>query len=307
MGSGFHEPVLFSEALDALQIVVDGCYLDATFGRGGHSAGILERLGPEGRLLAFDKDPVAAQVAAERFGRDARFQFHKGSYALMESVVDSRLQVDGVLMDLGVSSPQLDTPERGFSFRADGPLDMRMDYGSGQTAAEWLMKATEQDIADVLWRYGEERYSRRIARAIVRHRAEAPLTTTSELAKLVRRAVPRREPGKDSATRSFQAIRIKINQELEELEQGLDAALSLLSVGGRLVVISFHSLEDRMVKRFMRLQSQPKAIPRRLPVADDLSGVKLKLLGKPIRPSGSELERNPRARSSMMRVAEKIA
>lgn len=307
MTAGAHEPVLFDEALAALKIVPDGRYIDATFGRGGHSAGILSQLGAEGKLLAFDKDPVAAEVAAERFGRDARFHLYKGSYAQMESIIDSELKIDGVLMDLGVSSPQLDTPERGFSFNANGPLDMRMDNRSGQTAAEWLMKATEQEIADVLWRYGEERYSRRIARALVRQRQVAALTTTAELAELVRSAIPRREPGKDPATRSFQAIRIKVNHELEELEQGLEAALSLLATGGRLVVISFHSLEDRIVKRFIRRQSQPKVLPRRLPVADDFSGVRLKVVGKPVRPSERELERNPRARSSIMRVAEKIA
>ncbi len=304
-----HVPVLLREAVEALNIRPEGVYIDGTFGRGGHARAILRRLGSEGRLFGFDKDPDAAEAARDLAASDRRFVFCKGSFARMDQVAGMLPQgggADGVLLDLGVSSPQLDTPARGFSFAADGPLDMRMDTNSGEPVAHWLATATESEIADVLWRYGEERYSRRIARRIVAARRDKPLETTAELAELVRAAVPKKEMKRHPATRSFQALRIFINRELEDLRLGLEKSVELLRPGGRLVVISFHSLEDRIVKRFMRELSRPERLPRRLPVAAVGRRMPLKLVGRAIKPGDAEVRVNPRARSAVMRVAEKI-
>ena len=305
-----HVPVLLHEALAALDIKQDGMYLDGTFGRGGHAAAVLEQLGPEGRLFGMDKDPAAAHVAEELAARDSRFVFSKGSFARMDELVGMLPEfkgLDGVLLDLGVSSPQLDTPERGFSFSNDGPLDMRMDTTTGESVAQWLETASEAQIADVLWRYGEERFSRRIARRIVAARQEGAVNTTAELAALIRAAMPTREMKKDPATRSFQALRIFINRELEDLELGLEKSVEMLRPGGRLVVISFHSLEDRIVKRFMRKLSRPERLPRRLPVKDAHVAMPLMPVGKAVKAGAGEVAANPRARSAIMRVAERQA
>jgi len=304
-----HRPVLFDEALDALAIREDGLYLDGTFGRGGHSGAILQRLGPNGRLVAMDRDPEAVAVAKARFGDDARFTIEHAAFSEMGRVLDRdglRGRLDGIFLDLGVSSPQLDVGERGFSFMRSGPLDMRMDTTRGPTAAEWLATAEAGEIADVIRRFGEERHSRRIARAIVEQRLERPLETTDQLAELVAAAVPGREKGKHPATRTFQAIRIFINGELDELRAALDAALDGLKVGGRLVVISFHSLEDRIVKRFMREQARGRELPRDIPVTGEPEGRTLRIVGKPVRAGKAECQANPRARSAVMRVAERL-
>ncbi len=293
----------------ALQIEPDGVYIDATFGRGGHAALMLERLGAEGRLLAIDKDPQAVEAARARFAGDGRFQIHHGSFAeLAEFVASCGLtgQVAGVLMDLGVSSPQLDDARRGFSFMRDGPLDMRMDSTQGMSAAEWLAEAKEGEITKVLKVYGEERFGKRIARAIIAARAEAPIATTGQLAALIVDAVPVKERDKHPATRSFQAIRIFINGELDDLNACLDQVVDVLKRGGRLAVISFHSLEDRIVKRFMRNQARGDDFPVGLPVTADQLKPTLKMAGRAIRPSAQEVEANPRARSSVLRVAEKL-
>lgn len=305
-GSDAHVPVLGREAVDALEVRPDGVYVDGTFGRGGHSRLILGRLGSGGRLIAIDRDPAA--VATGATWTDGRFRCaHARISRLAEVLEDAGVEaVDGVLFDVGVSSPQLDEAARGFSFRRDGPLDMRMDPSSGESAAEWLERATEQDIAEVIWRYGEERFAKQIARAVVAARARQPVRTTRELAALVAAAVRTREPGQDPATRTFQAVRIHVNQELEELEVALSAACARLRPGGRLVVISFHSLEDRIVKRFLRERSQPPALPARLPIrAADLPTPDLRLVGKPVRAGAAEIAANPRARSAIMRIAEK--
>ncbi|MFQ5487255.1 MAG: 16S rRNA (cytosine(1402)-N(4))-methyltransferase RsmH [Gammaproteobacteria bacterium] len=309
MTADIHRPVMLAEVLEALAVTACGRYLDATFGRGGHAAAILERLGPEGRLLAMDKDPQAVQAARARFGSDPRFAMVHDSFAALESVVAGRGwsgRLNGVLLDLGVSSPQLDDPRRGFSFRNDGPLDMRMNPAVGESAAQWLAHASEGEIARVLRDYGEERYARRIARAIVRARQESPIVTTARLAALVAAANPAWEQGKDPATRTFQALRIHINRELEELQSGLEQAVRVLAPGGRLVVISFHSLEDRIVKRFIRRAAQGEALPRRLPVTEAARGVTLRTVGKPRRPAAAEVAVNLRARSAVLRVAERL-
>jgi 16S rRNA (cytosine1402-N4)-methyltransferase len=283
--------------------------VDCTFGRGGHAAVIISRLGPDGHLLAFDKDPAAESVAAGRFGGDTRFDFERGSFAGLESAVRERGfsgRVMGVLMDLGVSSPQLDDPDRGFSFSRSGNLDMRMNPGQGESAADWLAGADESDIGRVLKEYGEERYHRRIARAVVRARAVAPITRTERLAEVVVAAVPRVEPGKHAATRTFQAIRIQVNRELDDLREGLSQTPRVLAIGGRLVVISFHSLEDRIVKRFMRDQTRGERMPRGVPVQGDGRDGPLRIIGKAIRPEAAEVRRNPRARSAIMRIAERV-
>ena len=301
--------MLLREAVASLEIRPDGVYIDGTFGRGGHSRAVLERLGPEGRLYAIDKDPEAARAAEDLAAKDIRFTFCKGSFAQMDQLLGALPQfegADGVLLDLGVSSPQLDTPERGFSFSADGPLDMRMDTTTGESVAQWLEKASEREIADVLWRYGEERFSRRIARRIVQRRQEQPLQTTAELADLIRAAVPKKEMKKDPATRSFQALRIFINRELDDLRLGLEKSVNVLRPGGRLVVISFHSLEDRIVKRFMRKLSQPARLPRRLPVMAPQASMPLKIVGKAVKAGPAEVAANPRSRSAIMRVAERL-
>ena len=305
-----HRPVLFNEALSALAIRPDGIYVDATFGRGGHAGAILERLGPEGRLLAFDKDPDAVAVARDRFGDDVRFVIERGSFVNLETQVRERGwngRVAGILLDLGVSSPQLDTAGRGFSFLRDGPLDMRMDPEQGESAATWLAQAPEREIADVLRRYGEERYARRIARAIVAARQDAPVDTTGRLAAIVAEAHPAWEKGKHPATRSFQAIRIHINRELDDLADVLEQSVRVLAPAGRLAVISFHSLEDRMVKRFMRDQVRGREAPPGLPLREDQLGRRLKLVGKAQRASRREIEENPRARSAVLRVAERLS
>jgi 16S rRNA (cytosine1402-N4)-methyltransferase len=300
-----HIPVLFEQVMDGLRVQGDGRYLDGTFGRGGHARGVLERLGPQGRLLAMDKDPEAMAQAQQLQAEDTRVGVRRGSFAALAQWEQVAPGLDGVLFDLGVSSPQLDQAERGFSFQSDGPLDMRMDPDSGESVADWLRHADEIEIADVLWRYGEEKLSRRIARAIVNRRAEAPLQRTSELATLIEKTIGRREPGKHPATRSFQALRIFINRELEDLDAGLSAAHDALRPGGRLVVISFHSLEDRAVKRFIASRARPAPGNRRLP---ELPGVAptLREIGGATRADSAELARNPRARSAVLRVAERL-
>jgi 16S rRNA (cytosine1402-N4)-methyltransferase len=303
-----HITVLLNEAVEALAIKPAGIYVDGTFGRGGHSRAVLAQLGPEGRLIAFDRDPVA--VAAGREIKDPRFElvhapFSDFAEALAERGVE---KVDGVLLDLGVSSPQLDEAERGMSFRFDAPLDMRMDTTRGLTAAEWLAEAPVAEITRVLREYGEERFAYEIAKAIAAARTGGHVATTGQLAALVEKTVRTREPGQHPATRTFQALRICVNQELEELSLVLPQVVAALAPGGRLVVISFHSLEDRIVKRFMRDASRPPQLPARLPVrAADLPKPKLALVGKPVWPSDDEVAANPRSRSAVMRVAERAA
>ena len=301
-----HRTVLLNEAVDALAIKADGVYVDCTFGRGGHSRLILSQLGPNGRLIAFDKD-LHAIAEAETIG-DPRFTIvHEGFVTLAESLAKLGVsELDGVLMDLGVSSPQLDDGSRGFSFRFDAPLDMRMDTTRGMTAAEWLNSAEEKEIAEVVKDYGEERFARHVAAAIVTRRAVEAFTTTGELAEVVATAVRTREPGQNPATRTFQAIRIYINRELEELSLVLPQALSLLKQGGRLSVIAFHSLEDRIVKRFVQDAAKGDHLPSRLPVrASEIKAPPLKIIGKPVRASEQEIAENPRARSAILRIAER--
>ena len=301
-----HRPVLLQEVLEVLHIRPGGVYLDGTYGRGGHAGAILQRLGPQGRLLALDKDPQAVESGLRAFGHDARFSIEQGSFGMLEQVMQRHggsAMFDGILLDLGISSAQLDDPRRGFSFTKDGPLDMRLDPTVGVSAAGWLNQAAERDIADVLHIYGEERYARRIARAIVQAR---PIDTTGRLAAIVARAAPVRERHKHPATRSFQAIRIFINRELEALEAGLEQALKRLAPGGRLAVISFHSLEDRIVKRFMRAQARGTEPPPGPPVMQAVFKPTLRVLGKPIRPGAQEVASNPRARSALLRVAERL-
>ena len=300
-----HLPVLFTQVLDGLRVQADGVYLDGTFGRGGHAAGVLAQLGENGRLLVMDKDPTAIAEARAKFAGDARIAIYHGSFADMNEWDATANGLDGVLFDLGVSSPQLDVAERGFSFGKDGPLDMRMDDSAGQSAAEWLADADEREIADVLWTYGEERMSRRIARTIVAKRAEQPITRTLELANLIASVMPRGKEGIHPATRSFQAIRIHINRELQDLEAGLAAAHQALKPEGRLVVISFHSLEDRIVKRFMASHAKAPPADRRLPQLDTFRPT-LKLVGGAIKGDSAEVKSNPRARSAVLRVAEKL-
>ncbi|VAX11964.1 16S rRNA (cytosine(1402)-N(4))-methyltransferase [hydrothermal vent metagenome] len=309
-GQSQHRPVLLDEALAALNIEPGGCYVDGTFGRGGHSAAILNSLDEAGKLLALDKDPEAIKAANRLFADDPRVIIRQDSFAEMAQQVAAlgwNGQVDGILLDLGVSSPQLDDASRGFSFQKEGPLDMRMNPQQGQSAAEWLARAREQDIAKVLKEYGEERFARRIARAIVQAGKAKPIVTTKQLAEIVAQANPAWEKGKDPATRSFQAIRIYINRELDDLEQVLAQTTEILKPGGRLVVISFHSLEDRRVKRFMRDAARGDEFPPDLPVTQAQLNPSLRLLGKAVRASEVELEQNPRARSAIMRVAERLS
>ncbi|WP_233967792.1 16S rRNA (cytosine(1402)-N(4))-methyltransferase RsmH [Pectobacterium polaris] len=306
-----HTTVLLDEAVNGLNIRSGGIYIDGTFGRGGHSRLILSQLGSEGRLLAIDRDPQAIEAA--KAIDDPRFSIIHGPFSAMaEYVAELGLtgQIDGVLLDLGVSSPQLDDPERGFSFMRDGPLDMRMDPTRGLSAAEWLMKAEADDIVWVLKTFGEERFAKRIARAIVERNRLDPMTRTKELAELIAAASPIREKHKHPATRSFQAIRIYINSELEEIERALEGALSVLAPQGRLSVISFHSLEDRIVKRFIRHQSRGPQVPAGLPLTEEQlrsqGGQTLKAVGKKMMPSEAEVAENPRARSSVLRFAERL-
>jgi 16S rRNA (cytosine1402-N4)-methyltransferase len=297
-----HVPVLVEEAVSALRVREEGVYVDGTFGRGGHSAAILARLGVRGRLLAFDQDPAAH---ADRTLQDPRLELIHARFSTMTEALAARgvQQVTGVLLDLGVSSPQLDEARRGFSFAKDGPLDMRMDTTRGETAAQWLNRAEEKDLREVISTYGEERFAKNVAAAIV---AARPLATTRQLAEVVGRAVRTREPGQHPATRTFQAVRIHLNQELEELEVTLPQAAHLLEPGGRLAVISFHSLEDRVVKNFIRARSTADTLPRGLPVrAADLPKPQLLAIGKAVKASDEEVRRNPRSRSAVMRVAEK--
>jgi 16S rRNA (cytosine1402-N4)-methyltransferase len=305
-----HTSVLLHESISALAIRENGTYVDATFGRGGHSRLILEHLGAGGRLIAFDRD-LSAIEASKQFANDNRFQIIHSAFSAMESELEKLEligKIDGVLMDLGVSSPQLDDAERGFSFMKDGPLDMRMDTSKGQSAADWLAHAELDEITRVIKECGEEKFGKRIAHAIVETRDENPLTTTLQLAKLIDEAVPVKDKFKHPATRAFQGIRIFINDELGEIERGLDAAVNVVAPGGRIAVISFHSLEDRFVKRFMRDLAKGMNVPAGLPIpqAEIDASKKLKIIGKAIKPSNSEVTDNVRSRSSVLRVAERL-
>ena len=306
-----HITVLLNEAVSGLVEDPNGFYIDGTFGRGGHSALVLNQLSESGRLMGIDKDLEAIACAHKRFANEPRFEIAHGSFSQLEQFVRERDlfgKVDGVLLDLGVSSPQLDDPTRGFSFQHDGPLDMRMDTTKGESAADWLMRASQEEIADVIFTYGEDKFGRRMAKAIVAARELAPLTTTAQLAKIISDANPAWEKGKHPATRAFQAIRIHVNRELEDLEMCLDQALDVLKVGGRLVIISFHSLEDRIVKRFIRKHVKgDEHLPRGVPVTNDMLKQRLKAVGKMVKASSDEVEANPRSRSAVMRIATKIA
>ncbi|HET9390723.1 MAG TPA: 16S rRNA (cytosine(1402)-N(4))-methyltransferase RsmH [Steroidobacteraceae bacterium] len=305
-----HSPVLVDEALAALALEAGGYYVDATFGRGGHTTRILQTLGSQGRVLAIDRDPQAIAAGSRSFADEVRLTLVHASFADLAALVPAHSRGQpcrGVLFDLGVSSPQLQDPERGFSFRADGPLDMRMDPTRGEPVSTWLARAGVDEIREVIATLGEERFAGRVARAIVAQRGERPLARTSQLAALVAKAVRTREPGKHPATRTFQALRMHINDELGQLETGLAAALQFLAPGGRLAVISFHSLEDRLVKRFMKRESQPDPELAALPVLPAAAAPRLRLIGRKARPAESEVKRNPRARSALLRVAEKLA
>jgi 16S rRNA (cytosine1402-N4)-methyltransferase len=305
-----HQPVLLTEALTALAVIPDGVYVDATFGRGGHSRALLSQLGAAGRLLAMDKDPKAIAYAKKYFSHDNRFTIYHGSFselkkfAISENVLG---KIQGILFDLGVSSPQLDDPARGFSFLRSGALDMRMDSSRGIDAATWIASVSEQDLANVLWELGEERHSRRIARAIVASRQNEPITTTQQLAEIIKLAHPAWPKGKNPATQSFQAIRIAINNELGDLTSGLEQSLDVLAVGGHLAVISFHSLEDRIVKHFIQQHERADSFPAKLPIKQSQFCPRLKRLGRAIKPSEQEISMNPRARSAVLRVGEKLS
>lgn len=301
-----HETVLLNEAVEALCCKADGLYVDGTFGRGGHSRAILSQLSDNGRLMGVDKDPLAIEEGRRLAEEDARFSIAHTSFSRMKELLQGET-ADGVLLDLGVSSPQLDDPLRGFSFMQDGPLDMRMNPEQGQSAAEWLAVEKEEDIARVLWEYGEERFSRRMARAIVKERQNKPIETTSHLAQLIKDANPKWEKHKHPATRAFQAIRIFINRELEDLKDALNEAVDLLKPGGRLVVISFHSLEDRIVKQFIRKEERGEqaSLPRWVPITEQQMDRRLRRVGKPVKANDDEVSGNPRARSAIMRIAEK--
>ena len=304
--SRVHQPVLLEEAITALMVSTDGTYVDGTFGRGGHSARILETLSPRGSLLALDQDPEAAAVAQQLMQQDARFSFRSVNFrALADCVTPGSLQ--GVLLDLGVSSPQLDDPERGFSFSHDGPLDMRMNPSAGQSAAAWLAAVKEAELAKILKEFGEERFARRIAAAIVAARDEVPIERTGQLAEIVAAANPKWEQHKHPATRSFPAIRLQVNGELDALRSVLSASVNALAPGGRLVVISFHSLEDRIVKRFIRDAARGQYVPPGVPIQHHAQQGALRLIGKAVMPSATETAQNPRARSAVMRVAERLS
>lgn len=305
-----HSTVLLKEAVDGLAIDADGLYIDGTFGRGGHTAELLSRLSDRGSVIAIDKDLDAIAAGQVRFAEEDRLTLVHASFAELAEIVKQagkHGEVSGVLLDLGVSSPQLDVAERGFSFLRDGPLDMRMDTSKGLSAAEWLASADEQEIAKVIKEYGEERFARRMATAIVRERAEKPIERTVQLAKILADAHPAWERGRHPATKAFQAIRIFINRELADLEDLLQQVIDSLAVGGRLVVISFHSLEDRRVKRFIRDQERGIKLPKNLPIPDVDRGVRLVKVGKAIKPAVIEVENNVRARSAVMRIAERVA
>jgi 16S rRNA (cytosine1402-N4)-methyltransferase len=304
-----HQPVLLEESVHALVLDPNGTYVDGTFGRGGHARAILARIAGGGRVIGIDRDPEAVAVGRALAQQDPRFSMLAGRFGVLGELL-ARAGIDvklsGLLFDLGVSSPQLDTAARGFSFSADGPLDLRMDPTTGPSAAAWLARASEAEIVQVLTEFGEERFAKRIARAIVVQRLTSPLVTTRQLAALVERVVPTREPGKHPATRTFQALRIRINDELSEVQDGLRQSCDLLAWAGRLVVISFHSLEDRIVKRFMRAESHGPTLPKGLPVTADATAGRLRVIGKPVRPAPAEIAANPRARSAIMRVAERL-
>lgn len=303
-----HTTVLMEETVAGCVNNPDGIYVDGTFGRGGHSRCLLSKLSEKGRLIGFDKDPLAIASGKQLMEEDARFQIVQSSFADMKDEL-ARLgiqKVSGILLDLGMSSPQIDDAERGFSFMKDGPLDMRMNPDAGISASEWVMTMPEAEIARVLKEYGEERFAKRMARAIVNARQEEPITRTLQLASLVKEANPAWEKHKHPATRAFQAIRIAVNNELTDLERVLDDSIDLLESGGRLAVISFHSLEDRMVKRFIRRQEQGKQLPKGLPITDDMLDRKMKKLGKAIKPGKDEVNTNARARSAVLRVAERL-
>jgi 16S rRNA (cytosine1402-N4)-methyltransferase len=305
-----HTPVLLEEVLAGLAIQADGRYCDGTFGRGGHTAAILAALGPLGRVVAIDKDPDAIAAGRARFADEPRLTLVRGSFAQLKQLLRAaglEGQLHGVLLDLGVSSPQFDEARRGFSFMQDGPLDMRMDNESGQSAAQWLARASEREIADVLFKLGEEKFSRRIARSIVAARTASPIATTRQLAAIVAEAVPTREPGKHPATRTFQAIRMHVNGELDAVAAALPQAVELLAPGGRLCVISFHSLEDRLVKRYLRREVQGDPIYAELPVVPPHARPRLRLVGGATLPDAEEVERNVRARSAVLRIAERLA
>lgn len=304
-----HITVLLNEAVAALVTDASGFYVDGTFGRGGHSALVMQQLSADGRLLGIDKDLAAIATANARFANDSRFAIAHGSFAELAQLVEERGmtgKVAGVLLDLGVSSPQLDEAERGFSFMQDGPLDMRMDQTRGQSAADWVNTASEDDIIRVFREYGEERFAKRMARAIIAERQKAPFTRTKHLAEVIKEANPAWEKGKHPATRAFQAIRIQVNNELTDLDSVLEQALAVLAPGGRLVVISFHSLEDRAVKRFIRRQELGDPVPKGLPIRDDQLNKRMRSLGKAIKASDEEVNANVRSRSAVMRVAEKL-
>jgi 16S rRNA (cytosine1402-N4)-methyltransferase len=304
-----HKPVLAREAFEALAVQADGLYIDATFGRGGHTALILGALGPEGRVLAFDRDPAAIEAGHRRFPDEVRLTLVGAPFADIAARVPQLQEerpVRGILFDLGVSSPQLDDPARGFSFRSDGPLDMRMDPQSGEPVSAWLARAGEPEIREVIATLGEERFARRIAAQIVATRAASPLTTTLQLADLVSRTVRLREPGRHPATRTFQALRMHVNDELGQLRSALAQALELLAVGGRLAVISFHSLEDRIAKQFIQSHSTVNPIFAGLPIIPDAMQPRLARVGSKIRPGDAEVAANPRSRSSVLRIARKV-
>ena len=305
-----HTPVLLDEVLAGLAVQAAGHYCDATFGRGGHTTALLARLGSAGRVCAIDRDPEAIAAGRERFASEPRLTLVRGSFGRLEERVRAaglEGELQGVLLDLGVSSPQLDEARRGFSFMQDGPLDMRMDNESGISAAQWLARAGEREVAEVIFRFGEEKFSRRIARAIVAARSTAAIVGTRQLADIVSGAVPTREPGKHPATRTFQALRIHVNRELEEVEAALPQAVKLLAAGGRLCVISFHSLEDRLVKRFMRREAQGDPVYAGLPDIPPHARPRLRLVGGAVMPGETEVAANPRARSAVLRVAERVA
>ena len=308
--SPLHIPVLKREAIDALNIFKGGVYLDTTLGRAGHAQAIAERMGNNGKLFALDRDPSAVQAGQQVFNGDDRVQVIHGEFSRMRALLRdfARVEsVDGILMDLGVSSPQLDEAERGFSFMRDGDLDMRMDTSRGESAAQWLSHVEESDLVQVLFEFGEEKFARRIAKAIVLTREQTKIESTLQLANIIEQSIPKKEKHKHPATRTFQAIRLHVHQELNEIAQALPQAVSLLNEGGRLAVISFHSLEDRIVKRFIRRMSTPTLPPRNIPVSEDAYATPLKALGRAIKPSKQEVADNPRARSSVLRVAERTA
>lgn len=300
-----HAPVLLSECIAGLQIRADGFYVDATYGRGGHARSILQALGSEGSLLVLDRDPQAVAHARATLGADPRVVVRHATFDRLPEFV-AAASVAGVLFDLGVSSPQLDDGGRGFSFLRDGPLDMRMDPTTGASAADFVAHATEREIVEVLFGFGEERHARRIARALVAERAKAPIVTTAALADIVARAVPGREPGKHPSTRTFQALRMQVNQELELIERGLAGAVDVLAVGGRVAVISFHSLEDRLVKRFLRRAAEEDPVWRGMPEVPDAALPRMRVVGRALRAAAGELAANPRARSATLRIAERV-